>query len=192
MKQLRGQSLCKSEHSMNSHFFCAPDESAIAFGETFPSNIYCLLSVICLGRTYLPSQPARNMKLASGPLDFILTYFSVLSEENPFLAVPSSVLEAAAVWSCQLAASPSACPWLLWDFFVPHSVAQPGGYSQPQQPSQDVWEAVFLCVCLLVVCTEVKYKVWCDTRLNLELDFLGNKTWKPLFPLHTGWSSLTD
>lgn len=164
MKQLRGQSLWKSKHSMKSHFFCAPDESAIAFGATFPSNIYCLPSVICLGRTYLPPQPARNMKLASGPLDFILTYFSVLSEENPFLAVPSSVLEAAAAWSCQLAASPSARPRLRWDFFVPHR----GLESAPTAFPCRVRSCVILysamccalrCVHLLVVCPEVRYKV---------------------------------
>jgi len=105
---------------MGSHFsFSSPDESAIAFGETFPGNIYCLLTVICycLGRVHLPLQPARNMKFASGPSDFILTYFSVFSEENPVSFFLSSVLEMAAMWSCCLAASPSALPWLLQGFF---------------------------------------------------------------------------
>lgn len=63
---------------MGSQFpFSSPDESAVAFSETFPGNIYCLLAVICycLGRAHLPLQPARNMKFASGLLDFILTYF---------------------------------------------------------------------------------------------------------------------
>lgn len=89
--------------------FSAPHENGVAFGETFPSNICCLLTVICyhLGRVYFPLQPARNMKFASGSLDFILSYFSVFSGEkkNLFPAVLSLVLEVAAVWSCHLAGS---------------------------------------------------------------------------------------
>ena len=55
------------------------------------------------------------------------------------------------------------------------------------------------CVCLLVVCTEVMFSVCLQgtvshvyAELNPKPDFLGNKTWKPLLPLYTVWSSQTD
>jgi len=43
------------------------------------STVYSLLFAI-VWTVSLPPQPARNTKFASGPLDFILTYFSVFSE----------------------------------------------------------------------------------------------------------------
>lgn len=98
---------------MKSIFSSAPDENGVAFSETFPSNICCLLTVICyhLGRVYSPLQPARNMKFASGSLDFILRYFSVFSEEKSFscysllsagssLVLPSRSLTSPQHFSC--------------------------------------------------------------------------------------------
>lgn len=105
--QLRGQSLQGLNEALREGqvFFSASDETAIAFGETFPSNIYCLLTVICYcpGRVYFPPQPARNMKFASGPLDFILSYFSVFSEENSFSRCFFLSARSGRVWSCHLA-----------------------------------------------------------------------------------------
>lgn len=129
-------------------FFSAPDESAIAFGETFPSNICCLLTVICYcsGRVYLLPQPATNMKFASGPLDFILTYFSVFSEENSFSCC--SLLSAGRGSSlvlppCSLPVSTSPIPAIF--FFVLHCVPQPETPCQSWQPVHNVQEVVTLC-----------------------------------------------
>lgn len=192
------------KHSMKSiFFFSAPDENAIAFGETFPSNIYYSLTIICccLSRVYLPSQPARNIKFASGPSDLLLSYFSVFSKENSFSCCS---LQSAGSGS-NLVVPPCNLPISTFVITVRFLC------SLPFSSIKDSMSVLTTCVlhnakchvlgsvCLLVVSTEVMFSVCLQSTvsqvhagLNPKPVFLRNKTWKLLPPLYTGCSNQID